>query len=61
MNGGVANQQEEISHNTFGAAISAEFAHIFNHSSIYDRVRIAREGYIPSSRSNSKEATNGLV
>ena len=50
MNGGLAMQQEEISHNTFGATISAEFAHIFNPSSIEDRVRIAREGYIPSKR-----------
>jgi hypothetical protein len=50
MIGGIAIQQEEIGHNTFGATISAEFAHIFNPSTLNDRVRIAREGYIPSRR-----------
>jgi len=50
MIGGVAIQQEEVGHNTFGATISAEFAHIFNPSTLDDRVRIAREGYIPSKR-----------
>jgi hypothetical protein len=50
MIGGLAIQQEEIGHNTFGATLSAEFAHIFNPSTLDDRVRIAREGYIPSRR-----------
>jgi S1 RNA binding domain/Type I restriction enzyme R protein N terminus (HSDR_N) len=50
MIGGLAIQQEEIGHNTFGATISTEFAHIFNPSTLGDRVRIAREGYIPSRR-----------
>ena len=50
MVGGLATQQEEIGHNTFGATISAEFAHIFNPATLDDRVRIAREGYIPSRR-----------
>lgn len=50
MIGGLAIQHEEIGHNTFGATISAEFAHIFNPNSQEDRVRIARDGYIPSKR-----------
>lgn len=50
MIGGMAVQQEEIGHNTFGATISAEFAHIFNPATLDDRVRIARDGYIPSKR-----------
>lgn len=50
MIGGIAIQQEEIGHNTFGATISAEFAHIFNPATLDDRVRIARDGYIPSKR-----------
>jgi Type I restriction enzyme R protein N terminus (HSDR_N)/S1 RNA binding domain len=50
MNGGPTSQDEEISHNTFGATISAEFAHIFNPTTIEDRVRIARTAYIPSKR-----------
>ena len=48
--GGVSIQQEEIGHNSFGATISAEFAHIFNPRSTEDRTRVAREGYIPSRR-----------
>jgi Type I restriction enzyme R protein N terminus (HSDR_N) len=50
MNGGPASQDEEIPHNTFGVTISAEFAHIFNPTTIEDRVRIARTAYIPSKR-----------
>ena len=50
MIGGISIQQEEVGHNTFGATISAEFAHIFNPHSREDRVRIARDGYIPSKR-----------
>lgn len=50
MLGGIAIQQGEISLNTFGTTISAEFAHIFNPSSIEDRIRIAKEGYVPSKR-----------
>jgi hypothetical protein len=50
MLGGISIQHGEISPNTFGATISAEFAHIFNPSTIEDRVRIAREGYVPSRR-----------
>ena len=50
MLGGLAIQQGEISLNTFGTTISAEFAHIFNPSSMEDRVRIAKEGYVPSKR-----------
>ena len=48
--GGLSIQQEEISNNTFGATISAEFAHIFNPSSQEDRSRVARFGYVPSRR-----------
>ncbi len=50
MIGGISIQQEEVGHNTFGATISSEFAHIFNPNSPQDRERIAREGYIPSKR-----------
>lgn len=50
MLGGIAIQQGEISLNTFGTTISAEFAHIFNPSSMEDRIRIAKEGYVPSKR-----------
>ncbi|MBS1799548.1 MAG: S1 RNA-binding domain-containing protein [Acidobacteria bacterium] len=50
MIGGLAIQEEEIGHNTFGATISAEFANIFNPASIEDRIRIAKEGYIASRR-----------
>ena len=48
--GGTAIQHEEIGHNTFGATISADFAHIFNPSSRADRSRIAKHAYIPSKR-----------
>lgn len=48
--GGASIQQEEIGHNSFGATISADFAHIFNPVSQEDRSRIARDGYIPSRR-----------
>ena len=50
MIGGLAIQEAEIGHNTFGATISQEFAHIFNPASTEDRKRIAQEGYIPSRR-----------
>lgn len=50
MIGGLSIQQEELSRNTFGSTISAEFAHIFNPSSLEDRIYIARDGYIPSKR-----------
>jgi len=50
MLGGLSIQQGEVSPNTFGTTISAEFAHIFNPSTMEDRVRIAKEGYVPSRR-----------
>jgi hypothetical protein len=50
MLGGTSIQQGEITPNTFGATISTEFAHIFNPSTMEDRVRIARDGYVPSRR-----------
>jgi hypothetical protein len=50
MIGGLAIQEAEIGHNTFGATISQEFAHIFNPASTEDRKRIAQAGYIPSRR-----------
>jgi hypothetical protein len=48
--GGEAIQQGEIGHNTFGATVSAEFAHIFNPTSQEDRIEIATKGYVPSKR-----------
>jgi hypothetical protein len=48
--GGMAIQQEDVGHNTFGATIAADFASIFNPSSREDRSYIARNGYIPSLR-----------
>lgn len=50
MVGGQAIQQEEVGLNSFGANISADFAHIFNPVSKQDRARIAKEAYIPSKR-----------
>lgn len=50
MVGGAAIQQEEVGLNSFGATISADFAHIFNPVSREDRATIAREAYIPSKR-----------
>ncbi|HEY4379801.1 MAG TPA: S1 RNA-binding domain-containing protein [Acidobacteriaceae bacterium] len=48
--GGEAIQQGEVGHNTFGATVSAEFAHIFNPTSQEDRIKIATKGYVPSKR-----------
>lgn len=48
--GGKALQNEEVGHNSFGANIAAELGHIFNPSSIEDRIFIVRNGYIPSKR-----------
>ena len=48
--GGAAIQKEEVGLNTFGATISADFAHIFNPVSRSDRAKIARDAYIPSKR-----------
>ena len=48
--GGIAVQNEELGHNTFGATIAGEFSHIFNPSSLEDRQYIVKEGYIPSRR-----------
>jgi hypothetical protein len=48
--GGASIQQEEVGHNSFGATISADFAHIFNPFSRADRSYVARYGYIPSRR-----------
>ena len=48
--GGASIQQEEIGHNTFGATLSADFAHIFNPVTLEDRTNIAVNGYIPSRR-----------
>lgn len=48
--GGASIQHEEIGHNTFGATISADFAHLFNPVSHTDRARIVRKAYIPSKR-----------
>lgn len=50
MVGGVATRREEVPLNSFGATISADFSHIFNPINHEDRVKIAREGYIPSKR-----------
>jgi hypothetical protein len=44
--GGTSVQNEEVGHNSFGATISADFAHVFNPVTRSDRARIAREGYI---------------
>ena len=51
--GGKALQNEEVGHNSFGANIAAELGHIFNPSSIEDRIFIVRNGYIPSKRRES--------
>ncbi|CAE6858119.1 hypothetical protein R69658_07489 [Paraburkholderia aspalathi] len=48
--GGDAVQNEEIGHNSFGAAIQSEFSHIFNPSTYEERAYIARHGYVPSRR-----------
>jgi hypothetical protein len=48
--GGISIQDEEITHNSFGANISTDFSHIFNPRSLPDRAKIARDGYIPSRR-----------
>jgi energy-coupling factor transporter ATP-binding protein EcfA2 len=48
--GGLAVQQEEVGHNSFGATLSAELGHIFNPITREDRLRIAREGYVSSPR-----------
>jgi hypothetical protein len=48
--GGSSIQQMEIDHNTFGATISADFAHIFNPISREDRARVAKDGYVASRR-----------
>ncbi len=48
--GGMATQLEEVSLNSFGSTISADFAHVFNPTSRQDRVKIARDGYVNSAR-----------
>jgi hypothetical protein len=48
--GGLSIQHEEVGHNSFGATISAEFAHIFNPQTREDRALIARHGYVASKR-----------
>ena len=48
--GGVSFQREEIGANSFGATISADFAHIFNPQTLTDRNFIAKNGYISSKR-----------
>lgn len=48
--GGAAIQREEVSLNSFGATISADFSHIFNPINHEDRVAIAKHGYISSKR-----------
>lgn len=48
--GGEAVQQGEIGHNTFGATVAADFAHIFNPATEDDRIEIATQGYVPSKR-----------
>jgi energy-coupling factor transporter ATP-binding protein EcfA2 len=48
--GGTAIQREEVSLNTFGATISADFSHIFNPINHEDRMRVVRDGYISSKR-----------
>jgi hypothetical protein len=48
--GGKSVQNEEVGHNSFGATIAAELGHIFNPSTIEDRIYIVKNGYIPSKR-----------
>ena len=48
--GGIATQVEEVSLNSFGATISADFAHIFNPIKRDDRANVARHGYVNSPR-----------
>jgi hypothetical protein len=50
MIGGLAVQQEEVGHNSFGATLAAELGHIFNPVTRQDRLRIARDGYVSSPR-----------
>jgi len=50
MVGGAAIQQEEVGLNSFGATISADFAHIFNPLSRSDRALIATKAYVSSKR-----------
>jgi hypothetical protein len=48
--GGLANQKEQISINSFGATITTDFAHLLNPQSLADRRVIARQAYISSKR-----------
>ncbi len=48
--GGASVQNDELGHNSFGATVTAEFAHVFNPVLRKDRARVATEGYIPSKR-----------
>ena len=48
--GGLAKQREQVPVNSFGATITADFAHLFNPQSRADRSVIARQAYISSKR-----------
>lgn len=48
--GGESVQEIELDHNTFGATVSADFAHIFNPVTREDRARVAKHGYVRSLR-----------
>ena len=48
--GGLAKQKEQVPINSFGATITADFAHLFNPQSRAQRSVIARQAYISSKR-----------
>ncbi len=48
--GGLAKQKEQVPINSFGATITADFAHLFNPQSRAQRSIIARQAYISSKR-----------
>ncbi|NYG46419.1 hypothetical protein GGD67_003890 [Bradyrhizobium sp. IAR9] len=48
--GGASIQDDVVGLNSFGATISADFAHVFNPVRREDRAYVAKEGYVPSVR-----------
>jgi hypothetical protein len=48
--GGHAVRNEEIEHNTFGAALSMDYRHLFNPTTKEERAYIVRNAYVPSRR-----------
>jgi hypothetical protein len=50
MVGGMSVRNEEIGHNTFGAAIALKYRHLFNPRTREDRAFIAKNAYVPSNR-----------